>query len=87
MPTLTQQEYSRLKWACRRGMLELDLILIPFFEQHFTTLPESQKAAFIELLEQPDPDIFNWLMGYEMPEEAALAEIVQIIRYANTAAN
>lgn len=77
---IQQDEYARIKWACRRGMLELDLILIPFFENNFAMLTQEQKQAFIALLGQPDPDIFNWLMGYAVPEPFELKEIVELIR-------
>ncbi len=80
--TIQHNEYARIKWSCRRGMLELDLILIPFFEQNFVNLPSVQKQAFINLLEQPDPDIFNWLMGYTQPDEPELGEIITVIRHA-----
>lgn len=81
--TIDPTETARIKWACRRGMLELDLILLPFFEQHFEELPLEQKRAFIKLLECPDPDIFNWLMAYAETTVRELKDIVEIIRDAN----
>ena len=84
MTLLTEQnEYARIKWACRRGMLELDLMLLPFFEQQFSILSIKAKKAFIKLLECPDPDIFNWLMAYSETDDDELKEIIAIIRNAN----
>ena len=57
-----------LRWRCRRGMLELDVILLPFLEQHFKHLSSVEKNIFAEMLEQADPDLFNWLMGYQVPD-------------------
>lgn len=77
-------EHARIKWACRRGMLELDLILLPFFDQYFDTLSAMQKEAFVKLLECPDPDIFNWLMAYSEADNNELKEIVAVIRNVNS---
>ena len=52
---LSPIEKSRLKWACRRGMLELDVIFMPFFEHEFDSLSEAQQQTFIRLLECEDP--------------------------------
>lgn len=80
-------DYRRLRWACRRGMLELDLILLPFFEQHFNDLPVDQKKIFVKLLEEPDPDLLNWLMGHDQPEHAEYNELIAVIKNASQYAN
>jgi len=73
-------EKNRLRWATRRGMLELDLILSPFLEEHFDDLEDSDKALFEQLLEEQDQDMFNWFIHRMEPEEAHLKKIVDIIR-------
>lgn len=67
-------------WQCRRGMLEVDLFLIPFAKNHYSQLPDNQKEHFKNLLTYPDPEIFAWLMGHESPEEPELIEIVKLIK-------
>lgn len=61
-------EKARFMWRCRRGMLELDLLLGRFMEQGFHQLDAAQKNLFKDLLEEPDPDLYAWLMGYQEPE-------------------
>lgn len=67
-----------VRWRCNRGMLELDLILIPFSENHFEKLDADKKAEFIELLTHEDPTLFAWLMGHEEVSEA-MKPIVEIV--------
>lgn len=67
-------------WQCRRGMLEVDLFLIPFAKNHYPQLPDNQKENFRNLLTYSDPELFAWLMGHESPEEPELIEIVQLIK-------
>lgn len=73
-------EYNRLVWASRRGMLELDLVLQPFLENHYATLSSADKERFHELLKEEDQDLFVWFMRREDPENADLRQIVQVIR-------
>lgn len=75
----TGKRLARLKWACRRGMLELDVLLLPFVEEAFDELSETQKETFERLLTSDDPDLFAWFMGHQKCDDPALAEIVAII--------
>lgn len=75
----TRARYARLKWACRRGMLELDVLLEPFVNHCFGTLTEAQKETFERLLTSDDPDLFAWFMGHQKCADPALAEIVKIV--------
>ncbi len=70
---------SRLKWACRRGMLELDVLFLPFVEQAYEHLTEPQQATFERLLECDDPELFAWFMGHETCEDRELNDMVQFI--------
>lgn len=76
-------DINRLKWACRRGMLELDLVLAPFLEKVYPGLEQSDKERFWLLLEEQDQDLFTWFMRRENPDSPELQRIVDIIR-ANT---
>ena len=70
---------SRLLWACRRGMLELDVLFEPFVKEAYDQLPAHQQRAFERLLTCDDPDLFAWFMGHKHCEDAELAEIIDII--------
>ncbi|AWB67055.1 succinate dehydrogenase assembly factor 2 family protein [Saccharobesus litoralis] len=66
---------NKVRWACRRGMLELDVIFNPFVENHYSNLPEEEQVTFRKLLVCDDPELFAWFMGHEdcpKPEFAAL---------------
>ncbi len=73
-------QLARLKWACRRGMLELDVLLGNFLENGYAKLADDDKRLFIKLLECPDPELFAWLMGAETPADEQLIRIVGVIR-------
>jgi len=70
---------ARLRWACRRGMLELDVLFMPFVEQGYDALNDEDKATFQRLLAADDPDLFAWFMGHEQCKDEALARMVKII--------
>jgi antitoxin CptB len=70
---------ARLKWACRRGMLELDVLFLPFVEQAFDELTFAQQETFERLLTCDDPDLFAWFMGHQKCHDPDLAEIVSIV--------
>ncbi|MAA53909.1 MAG: response regulator receiver protein [Porticoccaceae bacterium] len=70
---------NRLLWACRRGMLELDLLLGPFVESHYEHLSDTDKLAFEVLLEQEDQVLYQWLLSRQMPPDESFCRIVDII--------
>ncbi len=70
---------ARLKWACRRGMLELDVLLLPFVEQAFDTLTFAEKETFERLLTCDDPDLFAWFMGHQSCTDPDLAKMVATV--------
>ena len=68
---------SRLRWQCRRGMRELDELLLGYLEQRYEHAPEGDKEAFRSLLELPDPE----LMGYMLQKETPTAELAHVIEH------
>jgi antitoxin CptB len=75
----TEKRLNRLKWACRRGMLELDVLFLPFVEQGFPDLNDEGKLVFERLLTCDDPDLFAWFMGHQTCEDKELAGMVDHI--------
>ncbi|NQD37347.1 succinate dehydrogenase assembly factor 2 [Permianibacter sp. IMCC34836] len=61
-------------------MLELDVILQPYFDRALEQLDETGWHEFIALLAEPDPDIYSWLMGYAQPENPANGRAIARIR-------
>lgn len=77
---------AALTWRCRRGMRELDQLLLGFLRQHYAGLEARQQHAFVDLLEMQDPDIFGFLVRGEIPTDAHVANIVrQILSDTDTA--
>lgn len=75
----TEVEYKRLYWHSRRGMLELDVLLLPFLEEAYADLDDSDKARFRQLLECEDQDMFVWFMQRAEPDNPDLKRIVRMI--------
>lgn len=73
-------EINRLLWGSRRGMLELDLVLLPFLENIYPALAQDDKERYWKLLECEDPDMFSWFLRRENPSDPELLKIVEIIR-------
>lgn len=76
--TLTDNK-PRLRWACRRGMLELDVLFMPFVEEAYDGLSIEDKVTFERLLACQDPELFAWFMGHEICEDQELNAMVQFI--------
>lgn len=68
---------ARLKWACRRGMVELDVLLLPFVEQAFDSLTFNEQEIFERLLTCDDPDLFAWFMGHQKCADPDFAKMIQ----------
>lgn len=71
---------ARVRWACRRGMLELDVLFQPFVEAQYELLSNEDKAIFVRLLECEDPELFAWFMGHEVCPDPELAKMVIQVR-------
>lgn len=73
-------EISRLRWRCRRGMRELDVLLTRYLEQDYLQAAPCDRAAFGRILDLQDPEIFGYLLGRTVPEDASLHHVIARIR-------
>lgn len=73
-------ELAALRYACRRGMLELDLMLNRFWDQKFPALSEEQQQSFVFFLQESDQQLWDWLRGEEIPERDDFSFLVKQIR-------
>lgn len=73
-------ELSRIKWRCRRGMLELDILLSQFVEKEYETLSKDQSVVFDALLDYPDQVLYDLLLEKMRPSDKAVSELVRAIR-------
>ncbi len=71
---------SELRWRCRRGMLELDILLNGFVEKKYTQLSADQKNTFNEVLDYPDQLLFDLFLGHMESSDNNVSELVQTIR-------
>jgi antitoxin CptB len=60
-------ELRRLRWRARRGLLENDLLIRRFLDRHGRTLDEAQNRALMKLLELPDTELLDLLLGRTQP--------------------
>lgn len=84
---IAQEELNRMRWAARRGMLELDLVLEPFVTSRYAQLAEADRGSFRRLMQCEDQDLFAWLLQRGDPDDEELAAIVrQILQFTRTPA-
>lgn len=74
-----KKRYGRLKWACRRGMLELDVLFMPFADSGFNELSEKQQEVFERLLTSDDPDLYAWFMGHQPCDDLEFSQMIEHI--------
>ena len=72
-------EFNRLWWHSRRGMLELDVLLLPFLEQAYRGLAPEDQDRYRKLLASEDADMWQWFMQRGRPEDPDLQRIVDMI--------
>jgi len=71
---------ARLAWQCRRGMLELDLILQDFLDRHYATAGDAEQRAFESMLKYPDALLLEFIMGHMEPSDPIVARVVARLR-------
>ena len=76
-------EYSELKWRCRRGMLELDILLNTYLDRRYTRMSHEQGKIFSEVLDYPDQVLFDLLLGNMQSGDDSVNRLVAEIRTAN----
>ena len=82
-----REELNRMRWAARRGMLELDLVLEPFVTSRYAQLNDLDRQRFQQLMLCEDQDLFAWFMQRVEPDDEELLPIVsQILQFARSQA-
>ena len=81
-PAPTAGELGKVRWHCRRGLLELDLILEQFTRRHLVLLDAEQLARFKELLAFPDNDLLDLVMGRTAVPDRRFEPVLQLLRAA-----
>ena len=68
---------AKLEWRCRRGMRELDVLLMRYMSDNFDAAAPVEQAAFEKLLSLPDPEILDLLTGRTTAQDANVQHVVQ----------
>ena len=71
---------GQLAWNCRRGMKELDLLLLRYLDLRWPQAPARERTVFASFLELPDPVIASYLLGGAESPDPELQELVQALR-------
>lgn len=79
VPIMPEFNKHKIFWHSRRGMLELDLLLVPFAKEKFELLSQADQALYAELLTHEDQDLWLWLLGQSAPVDERLAPIIDQI--------
>jgi antitoxin CptB len=73
-------DLPRLRWRCRRGMRELDQLLLRYLDRCWSESSDGERGVFLRLLECEDDTLWRWFMGLAAPEQEDLDELVGRIR-------
>jgi antitoxin CptB len=74
---MNDPEMSRLRWRCRRGMKELDLLLLKYVDNDYPAAGDEAQEAFRRLLSMSDPDILALLTGKMSTDDELLAHVIK----------
>lgn len=74
------KELERTRWRCRRGMLELDIVLQEFVDKHYMRLNKSELQQFDTLLNLPDNDLWDMITAKKEAEDIELLPVLQLLQ-------
>ena len=74
-----EAELRRLRWRCRRGMRELDQLMLRYLDGRWPSASDAERGLFLQLLDSEDDKLWRWFMGRETPPDAELDTIVRVI--------
>jgi antitoxin CptB len=77
---MAREGLGMLEWRCRRGMKELDLLLLRYLRERHGLAPSEERAAFAEFLELPDPEIARYLIAGDVPNDPRHAALCRALR-------
>ena len=72
-------DLKHIYWRSRRGMLELELKLVPFIRDHFADLSAAEHQSYEALLEEEDWQLFDWLQAREVPADPVTKQVIDKI--------
>ena len=82
---MPDQVNSELRWRCRRGMLELDILLNQFINNDYSQLDAEEKNVLDQMLDYPDQLLFDLFLGHMESSDNSVTNLVKTIRQSTTA--
>ncbi len=76
MSAIDREDFGRLRWACRRGIRELDVLLTRYADEQFPSAPAAQQAAFRALLERQNSVIYAYCLGQSVPPDEPMRVLI-----------
>lgn len=73
-------ELPRLRWLCRRGMKELDVVMTGYLDNYYSDACSTDQQSFKSLLDMPDPDLFALLVGRDSSSDDNIARLLKTLR-------
>ena len=73
-------ELNRLRWKCRRGMKELDIVLTHYLENSFAQASDTEREAFETILDMQDPELYFLLFCKVSSDDKEIANIVTLLQ-------
>jgi len=83
--SMPEQINSALRWRCRRGMLELDILLNQFIDNDYSKLQLEEKNVLDRMLDYPDQLLFDLFLGHMESSDDSVTHLVKKIRQSTTA--
>jgi antitoxin CptB len=77
----TKDLKAKVRWNCRRGMLELDMMLLAFVDNAYDESSDITKRNFKALLKSSDQQLYSWLIGQELPDDPRFQDLILVIRH------
>jgi antitoxin CptB len=74
------KEFERARWRCRRGLLELDIVLQRFMDQHYAQLDEQGLEQFERLLSLPDNDLWDLIAARQVTRDNNWRQVLELLQ-------
>jgi antitoxin CptB len=73
-------ETNKLRWKCRRGMRELDVVLLHYLERHYPDANAKNRATFERMLDMQDPELYFLILGKTTTDDKDVSDVVATLR-------
>lgn len=77
------ENLSRLRWLCRRGMKELDVLMTRYLDEQYEQASEQDQRFFVELLDWQDPELFSVMVGRTTADDDSMQAFIDKLRQLN----